>query len=143
MFDNLTVMDPLEAPRYRLTDLRHFVDVAGSSTLGQAARKLGVSQPALSQSIRRLEMGLGVVLLYRSRSGIQLTPSGRAVLAKAQQAVQSLEAVGAIASGGSGFAGRTISIGCHPLVGQYTIPRALTYLRKFATDYRIELRHDL
>ena len=128
--------------KYRVTDIQHFVEVAGCTTLSQAAAKLELSQPALSQCIRRLEADLGLVLFYRSRNGIQLTPTGRAFLAHAQRALQALEEL-ELDHGGGVFAGRSISIGCHPLVAQYSIPRAVAYLKRVAPDFRIELRHGL
>src|SRR5438045_3924505 len=99
--------------KYRITDIRNFVETAGCTTLSQAAIKLEVSQPALSQSIKRLETDFGLVLFYRSRSGIQLTPSGRALLAMAQRAVRALNELEVSDHGGTVFAGRSISIGCH------------------------------
>jgi DNA-binding transcriptional LysR family regulator len=129
--------------KYRVTDVQHFVEAADCTTLSQAAAKLELSQPALSQSIRRLEADLGVVLFYRSRSGVQLTPSGRAFLATAQRAIEALRELELGDGGGSVFAGRSISVGCHPLVAQYSIPRALAHLKLSAPDFRIELRHGL
>jgi DNA-binding transcriptional LysR family regulator len=41
------------------------------------------------------------------------------------------------------FSGRTIIIGCHPTVAQYSIPKAISYIKSQASDYKIELRHDL
>src|SRR5262245_20478423 len=129
--------------KYRVTDIHNFVEAAGCTTLSQAAVKLEVSQPALSQSIQRLEADTGLVLFYRSRSGIQLTPSGRTFLTAAQKALQALQELEINESERTIFGGRTISIGCHPLVAQYSIPRALAHLKVVAPDYRIELRHDL
>jgi DNA-binding transcriptional LysR family regulator len=129
--------------KYRITDIRNFVETAGCSTLSQAAIKLEVSQPALSQSIKRLETDSGLVLFYRSRSGVQLTPAGRALLAMAQRAVRALNELDVNDQAGPVFAGRSISIGCHPLVAQYALPRAMARLRQEAPDYRVELRHDL
>jgi DNA-binding transcriptional LysR family regulator len=129
--------------KYRVTDIQNFVEASACTTLSQAAVKLEVSQPALSQSIQRLEADAGLVLFYRSRSGIQLTPSGRTFLVAAQKALQALQELDMNESERSIFGGRSISIGCHPLVAQYSLPRALAHLRLVAPDYRIELRHDL
>lgn len=60
--------------KYRMTDLRNFVEASSCPTIMQAAQKLEISQPALSESIKRLESDLGYLLFYRSRTGIKLTP---------------------------------------------------------------------
>jgi DNA-binding transcriptional LysR family regulator len=129
--------------RYRLTDLEHFVEAAECTSLSEAAHKLEVSQPALSQSIKRLESDLQIVLFYRSRTGIKLTPDGKALLARAESL---LHAMRELPPGGERHpfsGGSKISIGCHALVAQYSLPRALSHLRRVAPDYRVELRHDL
>ena len=129
--------------KYRITDIQNFVQTSSCSTIIQAAQKLEISQPALSESIKKLETDLGYSLFYRSRSGIQLTPSGRSFLGKAQKALQALEDLNTTRATAEIFAGRSVSIGCHVTVAQYSIPRALAFLKSKAPDYRIELKHDL
>ena len=41
------------------------------------------------------------------------------------------------------FSGQTITIGCHATVAQYTLPRSLKYIKDLASDFKIELVHDL
>lgn len=129
--------------RYRVSDIRNFVETTPCTTIIQAAKKLEISQPALSESIKRLESDLGDTLFYRSRSGIQLTPTGKIFLVKAQKALQAFQDLDLKPDPDTIFAGRTITIGCHPTVAQYTIPKALAYLKTKAPDYKIELKHDL
>lgn len=55
---------------------RVFHAVARSGSISAAARDLYVSQPALTQAIKKLEGQLGVKLFQRSRRGVSLTPEG-------------------------------------------------------------------
>ncbi|MBO9667289.1 MAG: LysR family transcriptional regulator [Bdellovibrio sp.] len=129
--------------KYRIRDIENFVATAGCKTIIQAATKLEISQPALSESLKRLEGDVGATLFYRSRSGIELTPSGKVFLTKAQDLIRSLHDLEFPTDKDSVFAGRSITIGCHVTVAQYTLPKALRYIRAEAHDYRVELRHDL
>lgn len=129
--------------KYRITDIENFVSTSECRTIVEAAQKLGISQPALSESIKCLESDLGVILFYRSRTGIQMTPSGRDVLKKANRVVNSLAALGGADSEANIFSGKAICIGCHSTVAQYIMPKAIAYILKKAPDYRLNLVHDL
>ncbi len=129
--------------KYRINDVKNFVETSSCSTIVQSAQRLEISQPALSESLKRLEMDLGCILFYRSRSGIQLTPSGKLFLRKAQNALRAFHELDMTLESGNIFSGRMIVIGCHPTVAQYSIPKALSYLKTKAPDYKIDLRHDL
>jgi len=128
--------------KYRINDIVNFVETSSCTTIVQSASRLEISQPALSESIKRLETDLGYILFYRSRSGIQLTPSGRAFLQKALQVIQSINDLDFMTEENI-FAGRKVIIGCHPTVAQYSIPKAISYLKQKAPDFKVELRHDL
>src|SRR5262249_12030629 len=67
-----------------LRELAAFVAVVEEGGLSAAARRLHVSQPALSQTVNNLERELAVTLLVRSRTGVQPTEAGTALLAEAR-----------------------------------------------------------
>jgi DNA-binding transcriptional LysR family regulator len=66
---------------------KHFIAVADEGNFGRAAARIGMKQPPLSQSIRRLERDLGIILLERTGTGVRLTAGGRAFLPEARVAV--------------------------------------------------------
>jgi DNA-binding transcriptional LysR family regulator len=66
--------------RRNLNDLLAFTAVARLRSFTRAAAELGVSQPALSQTIRSLEARLGVRLLTRSTRSVSLTDAGERLL---------------------------------------------------------------
>lgn len=59
-----------------LQQLQVFLNVVAQGSIHGAARALGVTQPAITASIRELEKTLGVPLLLRSVKGVKLTPYG-------------------------------------------------------------------
>ncbi|TQS70724.1 LysR family transcriptional regulator [Rhodobacteraceae bacterium] len=78
---------------FDLVRLRGFVTVAEEGSITLAARKLGVAQPALSASIKRLEQDLGVSLFFRLPRGMTLSRHGRALLPQVYDVFGRLEAM--------------------------------------------------
>src|SRR5262249_16722255 len=66
--------------RMKLQNLHVLVTVMHAGSMGKAAQRLNISQPAISRSIAELEHALGVRLLDRHRKGIEATEYGRALL---------------------------------------------------------------
>jgi len=129
--------------KYRLNDILNFLATYPCKTINQAANKLEISQPALSESLKRLEQDLGQVLFYRSRSGIELTSSGKVFLVKAQSLKEAYNNLDISENQKDHFDGRTITIGCHTTIAQYAIPNTLAYLKAKAPDYKVEIINEI
>ncbi|GAB2706309.1 LysR family transcriptional regulator [Nocardia thraciensis] len=71
--------------------LRYFVSVADEGHFGRAATALDMTQPPLSQGLRRLENHLGVELIHRTRQGAVLTSAGLRLLPRARLLVDDAE----------------------------------------------------
>lgn len=105
---------PNLAHSFDLVRLRAFVTVAEAGSITLAAQRLGVAQPALSASIKRLEQDLGVQLFERLPRGMTLSRYGRAMLPQVYDVFGRLDAMratlGEIATEPSG----EVSIGLPP-----------------------------
>jgi len=74
--------------------IRHlwlFLAVAEDQSFSRAARRLGMSQPPLTEQIQALEHSLRMQLFIRSRRGAQLTPAGAAILPAVRKFAEQLE----------------------------------------------------
>jgi len=70
---------------FGLRQLEHFIAVEAAGSYRVAAEQIGIAQPALSISVRKLEEALGTPLFNRSPRGVSLTPAGTAFLTEARR----------------------------------------------------------
>ena len=126
----------------RVADLMPFdllLSVARLGSLGLAARAHGISQPAASTRIRRLERRLGVPLIERSPHGSRLTPHGELVAGWAQAAV---DAAAALEAGITSLRERSdavLRVVASMTVAEYLLPGWLTALRGLDPDTTVAL----
>jgi DNA-binding transcriptional LysR family regulator len=125
------------------SELQYFLEVASTLNVSRAAERLGVSQPALSLAIRRLEDNVGAPLLIRERTGVQLSRAGRRLAQQARELLGDWERVRASAlAEEKGVAGRYV-IGCHVSVALYALPSFLPQLLEENPKLEVRLVHDL
>lgn len=74
-----------------LQQFRQFVAIAEAASFTQAAARLGMAQPALSQALQRLEREVGIRLIERSRTGVSLSSAGVAFLSEAREALNAAD----------------------------------------------------
>ncbi|MBQ8942740.1 MAG: LysR family transcriptional regulator [Firmicutes bacterium] len=68
-----------------LQQLKYAITIADSGSMNEAAKRLFISQPSLSGTIRELEDELGLDIFLRSNRGITITPEGEEFLGYARQ----------------------------------------------------------
>lgn len=71
-----------------LRQLEILVAAADAATFSEAAQNLGISQPSLSEAIRRMEGELGVAMFDRNTRSVALTADGRHTVAVAREVVR-------------------------------------------------------
>lgn len=74
-----------------IAQLKYVITVADSGSMNEAARKLFISQPSLSTTIRELEDEIGIEIFIRSNRGIALTPAGVEFIGYARQVAEQYE----------------------------------------------------
>ena len=123
----------------KLNGLKHFVAVCANKNFSAAADDLGITQPALTQSIAKLEKQLDVVLFDRATRPMALTPYGELVLEYAQSLDQKisnlLDNLLAMKDGSGGV----LRIGAGPDWIHEILPVAISGLQKKYPNVRINL----
>jgi DNA-binding transcriptional LysR family regulator len=112
----------------RLKQLEDFLAVVECGSIRSAARVLGVSQPAITRSVRRLETDLGAHLLQRTPQGIALTDRGQAFFRRVRAAHAELLKAQDEFTKGSATEG-CVSFGVGPTVGALVVPEAVANFR--------------
>ncbi|GAA0313461.1 LysR substrate-binding domain-containing protein [Kineococcus aurantiacus] len=110
--------------------LRYFVAVAEDLHFGRAAARLHVSQPSLSQQIRKLEQHLGTDLFVRTSRRVQLTAAGRTLALQAPGALSALARAVEMTRLAAAGAATTVRLGYTPVVGVDTLSTLLSALRE-------------
>jgi DNA-binding transcriptional LysR family regulator len=127
--------------RLSLEGLRYARAVAESTSFTAAARAYGVTQPALSNGIAKLEARLGSRLFDRSPQGATPTSAGERLLPLIARAVAEVDAVLAESRRLAGHgAARGIRLGVSPLISQHLVARAFAAVRELETPRDLVLR---
>jgi len=126
-----------------LRRLRHLCAAIGEGSLTAAATQLGLTQPALSASIKSLEDELGVPLLRRHRSGVVPTRCAELLAAHAASIEGELDAAWNRVQQLRGAEAVSVRVGCGPSETTRLLPIALDRLRQAHPEVRVFVEYGL
>lgn len=118
---------------------RAFLATADTGSLSGAARVLGQTQPTLGRQVSALEEELGVVLFERVNRRMELTPSGRALVAHVRAMQDAADRVALAASGQSEEISGTVRITASDVFSVHVLPPMLRALRHKAPRLSIDV----
>ncbi len=102
-----------------LRDLRYLVAVAEHKNFTRAAHAENVSQPALSNQIKKLENELGVAIFKRSTGGVELSQIGAEILPKAKEIIKLASSIEDTARTHDAVENQTLRLGMTPTLAAY------------------------
>jgi len=115
-----------------LLQLEHFLAVVDERSFTRASERVGRTQPAISQSIKKLEHEIGAPLFARDASDVALTPAGEILAAHARKMLRTrdvarrdIHALKALSTG-------VVTIAAHESAAVYLLPAPL---REYATRF--------
>lgn len=124
------------------SELKYFLEVSQTLNLSRAAERLGISQPTLSVAIQRLENSVGTDLFVRTKTGVRLTQSGHKLEAQVKHLMAEWEKIRADAIRNEEELHGRYTLGCHPSVALFALPRFLPQIIRDNPGFELKLVHD-
>ena len=122
-----------------LHHLSVFFAIAETGSLTASARRLHISQPALSRELRTFETRLGVTLFERHAKGMRLTQAGEVLRRYAQRLFELEAAAEAAMREIAGARLGRLSIGASNTIGTYVLPSVLAAFRRQHPEVQVSL----
>ncbi|MFI4897437.1 MAG: LysR family transcriptional regulator [Phycisphaerales bacterium JB059] len=113
-----------------LTPLRQFIAICEHGHITRAAEALGVTQPALSAMLKKLESEVDAELLHRTGRGVEPTDAGRAFLDHARAAVRQADTAVAAVRELVGLEHGSIRVGGGATAVGYVLPRVISRVHR-------------
>lgn len=125
------------------TDLKYFLELSRTLHVSRAAERLGITQPALSHCLKRIERETKLALFIRTKKGLYLTDAGHRLADRAEELIQKWDDVLLAAQNEVQKVAGLIRFGCHTAVAQYTLPLFLADFLKQYPELTFQLSHGL
>ncbi|MCR8956935.1 LysR substrate-binding domain-containing protein [Variovorax sp. S2] len=113
----------------RFAEIETFRALMRAGSTRKAAALLHVTQPAISQSLKRLEAQAGMVLFQRTGGRLVPTPEARALLTEVERVFIGMEAIEHRMRSLRDFGTNQLELSCYPAFGLGFMPRALERLK--------------
>jgi DNA-binding transcriptional LysR family regulator len=122
-----------------LRDLDYFVAIASHNQVKLAAEHIGITQPALTKSLMRLERDVGTQLFHRTATGMQLTQAGDLLLKRAQGILLNVQdAERELTDAAAGRHGH-LRIGAGPSLTESLLPHVASTLLVNSADVTLKI----
>jgi DNA-binding transcriptional LysR family regulator len=122
-----------------IRQLKHLDALVKHASFTKAAESLNMAQPALSQSIKRLEVSLGVTLVTRSMKKITLTAEGTALHSYAQLIIKQLKQAEDHIKSMANLTKGEVRIAVPGMLGSFYLPSRLMAFRHQYADLKLSL----
>ena len=123
----------------KLHQLQAFLLAVETGSIRGAARKMNLSQSALTKALRELEPDLDVSLIHRSVRGVHLTEDGARLLARAKLIVRQADLARSEIRQMQGVDEGSVSVGVTPLVALTVLPHAVAAFRRKYKNVRLHV----
>ena len=124
----------------QLNQLRYFISTVDNKSISNAAKCCFVSQPSLSQQIKKLEKSVGSDLFIRSKGSLFLTEEGEILYQEAKQILSLINIAKNKVKGCSANKSSRINIGVLPTMLPYVISNILSKIAQDNPKTKINLR---
>lgn len=122
-----------------MQQIRYFLAVCDQGSITHAAQLNYISQPSLTQAIKKLEEEMGGALFTRTRSGCELTPLGRMVESNFRKIYKDLQATKAEAIRFTRLNTIPLRIGLMTTIGAHRLSPRLTWYQQEYPNIELEL----
>lgn len=123
-----------------LNQLEYALALHRYGSYGRAAQAMGVSQPALSIQIKKLEEELGLTLFDRSKKKVRITPEGELLLERAQLLVTQARQLKDLAVELREEVSGHLSIGVIPTLAPYLLPLFINQLNQQFSELKLHIK---
>ena len=124
-------------------DLQYLVAIAELGSFSRAAEACAITQPALSERIKRIESDLSVEIFERNKRGVRVTPVGQRVLLKACELLDGASQIDDIVTSGHEPLAGPFRVGIIVTLGPYLMPLILPRLRQHYPNLELILQEGL
>jgi LysR family transcriptional regulator, cell division regulator len=125
------------------SDLTYFLEVANTLNISRASERLGISQPSLTFSIKRLEETIGAALFIRHKRGVYLTQAGKQLFNHARKLLQQWDTIKSETLASEQNIQGYYTLGCHPSIAKYSLPFFLPSIIQQFPKIEIHLKHEI